>query len=92
MNLLEIIKDYLPGMFSPTKISHKETRVGAGYYALRKTVSAAGKVYTKLVKADRSNTPKVFNMIGQPKRVPSRGSRTDRPSTRRARRDVPKAA
>lgn len=32
----------------------RETTVGVGYWALRTNVSRSGKVYSKLVKADRS--------------------------------------
>jgi len=36
------------------RYKHLETLVGAGYYALRANTSKAGRLYTKLVKADRS--------------------------------------
>jgi len=38
------------------RYAHLERKVGGGFYALRENRSASGKVYTKLVKADRSPT------------------------------------
>jgi len=34
--------------------ANRETTVGGGYWAKRTNVSSSGKVYSKLVKADRS--------------------------------------
>ena len=65
------------------RYSHLETKVGAGYYALRR--NATKPEYSKLVKADRS-PPARLRITGKMANVPSIGSRCDRPSTRRARR------
>jgi len=46
-------------MENENTIMYNETKVGAGYYALRKTKSKSGRTYTKLVKADRSPLLKV---------------------------------
>ena len=62
------------------RYSHLETKVGGGFYALRQNENKA--TYTKLVKADRSPVVKLRAFI-----VPSVVSRSDRPSTRRARRN-----
>lgn len=66
--------------------SRNLTPVGAGYYALQHNTSAAGIEYTKLVKVDNSK-PTYPGYI-----EPSVGSRNDRPSHRRARRNVQRAA
>jgi len=59
------------------KVIYSETLIGAGYCALRHNTSKSGKKYTKLVKADRSSTPKyVFGMT--PKLAPSVGHNTRR--------------
>jgi len=51
---------------------YDEVPAGAGFYALRRTISKAGKGYTKLVKRDRSPSGTVYTLVLQ-KRVPSIG-------------------
>jgi len=55
--------------------NYDEVPVGAGYYAFRRTVSKAGKGYTKLVKRDRSPSGTIHVMIrrGGVKLTPSVG-------------------
>ena len=57
--------------FTYTNI-HKETPIGAGFYALRHNTSKAGVYYSRLVKADRSPSPRFF----VEKRTPLVGKRT----------------
>lgn len=72
----------------PSNVAHDQTPVGQ-YYALRHNQSTAGINYTKLVVADQSRIVKAERLFGKPTVFPSIGSRNDRPSTRRARRNVP---
>ena len=50
----------------------EEVPLGAGFWAFRRTISKAGKGYTKLVKRDRSPSGTVYALVLQ-KRVPSIG-------------------
>ena len=52
--------------------NYDEVPVGAGYWALRRTIAASGKAYTKLVKRDRSPSGTVM-ALSMSKRVPSVG-------------------
>lgn len=74
---LTLIASWVPRILK-TPTTHIQFPVGAGYYAMRKNISAAGIMYFKLVQATTDL-----------QLVPSIGSRTDRPSTRRSRRNVP---
>ena len=67
------------------KVSYDETPAG-NYYNHRHNKSKAGISYSKLVVADRGNPPK----LKRKDLKPSVGSRNDRPSMRRARRNVPR--
>ena len=73
-------------IFNPTD-KPNQTLVGGGYYALKNNTSAGGIHYTKLVKTDKSKL--YSHLFGTPKLKPSIGLRSDRPYTRRARRNVP---
>ena len=54
------------------KVIYNETPVGARYYALRHNTSNCGKKYSKLIKADRSPSPKYIFGVA-PKLTPSVG-------------------
>ena len=58
----------LPG--NQPKPTHHESDIGAGYYAFRHITSQAGKLYTKLVKRDKSNQ---LNPFTRPYIKPSTG-------------------
>lgn len=78
------------GKIGTPSVEHEQTIVGGGYWALRSNTSAAGLTYTKLVKAD-SSKPANPMLQGKPTN-PTTGARVDRPYTRRARRNVQRAA
>lgn len=59
-----------------------EKKVGGGFYSMRTQFAKSGKVYGKLVKADRSP---VLQHRGE--LTPNIGKRTDKPAKRRARRN-----
>lgn len=88
MNLLKLIKDYVPSIFKLPAIQYVEAKVGAGFYALRENISAAGKRYTKLVKANRSGAYQHVVDTDWPVTQPLVGKRSDKPLKRRARCNV----
>lgn len=62
LNLLTLVKESTLSLLARYQVLPKEfheTPIGAGYYAMRKTKSRSGRVYTKLVKRDRSGSSKV---------------------------------
>ena len=88
--MLNIIASWVPGR---TSASTKAIQfpVGAGFYAMKQNISQAGIKYFNLVVGDKSKAVQRSTMYPGVT-MPSRGSRRDRPSTRRARRNVPVAA
>jgi len=74
----------IPGTVGAGKPKPVQFAVGAGFYAMRQNISRAGVKYFRLVVGDKSSLLNAIAIKAQ-KLVPSRGSRNDRPSTRRAR-------
>ena len=86
LQLLNKLMSYvpLPAFLGQRPVEHVQFQVGAGFYAMRQTISAIGKKYFKLVKADMSRALNAME-IAALKLKPSVGKRTDKPLKHRAR-------
>lgn len=54
---------------------YDEYPIGVGFYAMRITTTKNGKVYSKLIRRDRSGQPNIAQNIAIGKRIPQIGKR-----------------